>query len=100
MTDRALLQQALDALEYHASQTRPIGGTDAVIGAIRQRLAQPDPEEWKWVPVEPTPEMIVAGWESQGQTKEGRPVWKLTVDKQALYTYYAMIAAAPQKGTL
>lgn len=50
MTDRELLQLALDALEYHQSQTRPIGGTDAAIAALRQRLAQPElePVECLW----------------------------------------------------
>lgn len=34
----ALLRQALDALEYHREQTRPIERTDAAIAALRERL--------------------------------------------------------------
>lgn len=37
MTDRALLQQALDALEYHAGLTPPRWKTGAIIIKIRQR---------------------------------------------------------------
>ena len=40
--DRILMQQALNALEYHTAQTRPIANTDEVIKALRARLAQPD----------------------------------------------------------
>lgn len=41
MTDRELLQQSLDAHLYHREQTRAIDRTDAVIEALRTRLAQP-----------------------------------------------------------
>lgn len=51
MTDRELLQQSLDAHMYHRGQTRPIDRTDAVIEALRTRLAQPAPavpaDPWK-----------------------------------------------------
>lgn len=41
-SDRILMQQALNALEYHTAQTRPIANTDEVIKALRARLARPD----------------------------------------------------------
>ena len=37
---RELLQQALDALEYHTMQTRPIKHTDKAIEAIKAELAK------------------------------------------------------------
>ena len=36
--DAALLKRALEALEYHREQTRPIEWTDAAIAALRARL--------------------------------------------------------------
>lgn len=39
--DTILLRQALEALEYHREQTRPITQTDEVIDALRARL-RPD----------------------------------------------------------
>lgn len=36
--DEALLQTALEALEYHRDQTRPIDRTTAAIAALRDRL--------------------------------------------------------------
>jgi hypothetical protein len=40
-TAMALLQRALDALEYHREQTRPIQQTDDTIAAIRAVLVVP-----------------------------------------------------------
>lgn len=45
MTDREIMQQALNALEYHTMQTRPICHTDKAIEALRQALAQPE-QDW------------------------------------------------------
>jgi len=48
MTDRELMQQALDALEYASEQTKPenLYGCDCLICktilALRERLAQPE----------------------------------------------------------
>ena len=43
MTDlRKAAEMALDALEYHKMQTRPISHTDKAIEALRQALAQPE----------------------------------------------------------
>ena len=39
MTEKELMQQALDALLYHTEQTRPITRTAAAITALRERLA-------------------------------------------------------------
>jgi hypothetical protein len=41
MTDIDLIKLALGALEYHASQTRPIYQTDKTITALKERLADP-----------------------------------------------------------
>lgn len=40
---REIMQQALDALEYHTMQTRPISHTDKAIEALEAALAQPEP---------------------------------------------------------
>ncbi len=37
-SDTALLRQALEALEYHMAQTRPIYETTTAITALRERL--------------------------------------------------------------
>ena len=73
MTDRELLQQALDALEGYARNCRCEGGgapCDAA-EALRARLAQPEPQEIKiefkeWlhpqmgvVPVDPKTPLIL-----------------------------------------
>jgi len=39
---REIMQQALDALEYHTMQTRPINHTDKAIEALKQELAKPE----------------------------------------------------------
>lgn len=46
MTDRELMQQALSALEYLATQTRSIYSADKAIEALRARLAQPEEPDW------------------------------------------------------
>ena len=43
MTDRALMQMALEALELEATRT-PIPETAAAMAALRARLAEPEPE--------------------------------------------------------
>ena len=56
MTDhtRALLEQALKALEYHTQQTRPIQKTEHAILAIRAELAKPSATPaWHDAPTEP-----------------------------------------------
>lgn len=45
MTDRELMQQALDALEDVADGAEESHKTVAAIEALRARLAQPEPEE-------------------------------------------------------
>ena len=52
MTDhtRALLEQALKALEYHTQQTRPIQKTEHAILAIRAELAKPSAPAWHDAP--------------------------------------------------
>ena len=39
--DKALLQQALDALDYHVCQTRPIEKSSIAMAALHAALAQP-----------------------------------------------------------
>lgn len=61
--------------------------------------ANPTPAEGVVVPVEPTPEMVEAGWRAKGGSHEGRPVWKCTVDVQVALIYLAMLAARPAAPT-
>jgi len=42
--DRKVVEQALEALEYHVEQTRPIWKTSQAIDALRDALAQPESE--------------------------------------------------------
>ena len=60
------LNLALEALEYHTAQTRPIHQTNQAITAIKEALAehpapvQQKPVAWKLVPRDPTEEMLKA----------------------------------------
>lgn len=45
---RALLEQALNALEWHTQQTRPIHNTELAIEALRDELAKPEPTQPAW----------------------------------------------------
>lgn len=45
---KAAMQQALDALEYHVEQTRPIERTNLAITALLEALEQPEPEPVAW----------------------------------------------------
>ena len=61
MTDREIMQQALDALKYHTEHTYPFHQTNVAIEALQKALAQPEhrfdtPESHivKWsIPVDP-----------------------------------------------
>lgn len=44
MTDKELLQEALDALEHHTQMTRFLVSTKKTIKALRARLVQPEQE--------------------------------------------------------
>ena len=61
--------------------------------------ANPTPAGGVVVPLEPTPEMVEAGWRAKGGSHEGRPVWKCTVDVQVALIYLAMLAARPAAPT-
>jgi hypothetical protein len=41
--DKAVVQQALEAMEYHTVQTRPLTRTQEAMDALRQLLEQPEP---------------------------------------------------------
>jgi len=45
---RALLEQALNALEWHTQQTRPIHNTELAIDALQAELAKPAPTQPAW----------------------------------------------------
>jgi len=55
----------------------------------------PIPEGWQLVPIEPTEKMIDAACQS-GISVNGRPIWKHTIDKQAIWKWKTMLAAAPK----
>ena len=44
---RELLERAIDALQYHTQQTRPIHNTELMVDALREALAAPQPEPEK-----------------------------------------------------
>ena len=110
MTDRALLQQALDALEnlqgLCAEESDFVEQvtiwTPEVIDALRQRLAQPEPEGWKWVPVKPTREMLNAAIDVDSFKLGDISPLGFRCSPQRLFErcYTSMLSAAPQKGTL
>ena len=49
MTKDEALKLALEALEYHTAQTRPIHQTSEAITAIKEALAQPEQEPVAWM---------------------------------------------------
>ena len=55
----------------------------------------PIPEGWQLVPIEPTKKMIDAACQ-MGISVNGRPIWKHTIDKQAIWKWKTMLAAAPK----
>lgn len=103
---RALLEQALDALENVASGRETyykngLGDTvGPAIGALHAELAKPqgEPDGWKLVPIEPTADMYIRGGEAffdlvgpatdDGDTEEDQ--------EHAASIYRAMLSAAPQ----
>ncbi len=53
MTDRKLLQMALDAIEAALSDDQPyISRSKETVEALRSRLAQPEPEPVAWMEIE------------------------------------------------
>ena len=47
--ERKVMEMALEALEYHTAQTRPIHQTSEAITAIKEALAQPEQEPVAWI---------------------------------------------------
>lgn len=94
--ERSVVEQALEALEHHVEQTRPIYKTTMALEALIAALEQPDieipasvPEGWKLVPVEPTDDMLYDIQEySHILPPRGRRIWA------------HMLAAAPQPPAL
>jgi len=109
MTDRELLQQALDALSAARSNQKENapqiagktwGFVEETLAALRQRLAQPEPEGWKWVPVEPSQEMLDAADEGDREYTL-RNFGDIQTVMQGPHDHWcAMLAAAPQKDPL
>lgn len=54
MTDRELMQQALDALTFCGDPEEAFDREEAAAEALRARLAQPDPEPVAWISDSPT----------------------------------------------
>ena len=50
--DRARVQQALEALEYHSEQTHRIWKTELAKAALRQLLKQPNTPDYAWPTVQ------------------------------------------------
>jgi hypothetical protein len=57
--DKAVVQQALEAMEYHTVQTRPLTRTQEAMDALHQLLEQPEPVQ------EPVAWMY--DWEAEGE---------------------------------
>lgn len=99
-------RMALNALEYHTQQTRPIHSTELAIDALREALALPEPQaspvpdDMVMVPREPTPEMRHAGWnawmlETQAALMRDPGPEQDGPRSNIAAAYRAMIAAAP-----
>ena len=76
---REIMQQALNALEYHTVQTRPIDKTNEAIEALRQALAQPEQEpvawkyDWYGHKSEKEPRALVKDWIASVYTEVSDP---------------------------
>lgn len=69
MTDRELLQQALDALEDVLDDAEEPHKTKDAIEAIRTRLTQLEPEPVAWLGISETwglPKMVVSEYKKEG----------------------------------
>ena len=90
---RALLEQALKALEYHTQQTRPIQKTEHAILAIRAELAKPEPEE-----------TFIPDWANYRQGvadgKAGSPKWHDAPTEPGLWVLDDGTALVLESGTL
>ena len=87
---RALLQQALDALEHHQELTRPINKTLFTIDALRTALASPDQpdDEGCWKCGE------------DGGTSCGDPQCGLLTAEQPVPDGYVRVPIEPTEGIL
>ena len=98
MTDRELMQQALDALETEHSALYGNFKTQRAVEALRARLAQPEPEPVAWQ------SRMRPDWEENGWTQ-----WKDCTKQQAndyrkrpqlhdwVYEARALYLAPPQR---
>jgi hypothetical protein len=82
MTDlRAAAEQALEALEYHQEQTRPIWRTTEAIEALEAALAEPVQEPVAWIHTDPDkPRVKFLEW------REDEPGYRGCWIKTPLYT--------------
>jgi hypothetical protein len=107
MTDRELMQQALDALEYSADQTKPedLRGCDCLICttilALRNRLAQKETPE---VTPDVTPYLVdcprcghCCPQPNQESVKDKRDFWALFDETQRLRAELKFNTTPPQR---
>jgi len=98
MTDRELLQQALDALEMYAPAfesliyTKTDKKRDETLAALRQRLAQPEPEPFCWM-ITGSNQVYRGAYAEHDARHEAKIVGGECVA-------FPLLAAAPQKGTI
>lgn len=94
---QALLQQALDALDYHVCQTRPIEKSSIAMAALHKALAQPVAPGWQLVPLEMTREMENAVIKALGWCEEDVAAAEVNDDERIdlRVAHRAALSAAP-----
>ena len=93
MTDRELLEMALEALEYHTAQTRPIYETNRIIEALRARLAEPVQEPVAEDNLPPMPDPVA--WQFIDRMGEERNAPLFAEWQMRSYARVAVDLAAP-----
>ena len=90
--ERKVMEMALEALEYHTAQTRPIHQTSEAITAIKEALAQPEQEPVAWITPDgegfrirfsPPVNDVPLGWDALYTTPPQR-AWVGLTDEEAI----------------
>ncbi len=107
--DRAVVEQALEALEYHVEQTRPIHRTSEAITALRAVLATENIVQ-DWDLLKETQEALRAAWaiikklravqDAARELIESDPESAADAEGEAFTAWCALVAAIDDADTL
>ena len=77
MTNREVMQMALDALEWLLGEDRkcPLSGPQDAVASLREALAQPEPEPVAWALFRPNGTLKYCGQQRDFDGKDWRPLY-------------------------